>query len=592
MLHSVPSDKQITMKTTFVRAFALLLSAGWMAAISRAEPDDVVRVLRWDARPAIAPESRGLVPSQRKLAVSCPNPNVETDVDCNKQGQEVRKQFEESIDGLEETFERRKCEKKLVIEACSDATKIEECEEKKDKDDYKICEALQSGICELKASKEQAVDRSVDSCEKQKEAAKQLEDSKNNVARALAEFRSRRALAPMGDPDTLVACAGLVRLTKETKISLTSTIVNLQITIESLATVQNLISITKDTFDALIVTFKVGVVIGLVLGLLDAVILALNIVILKISEYMDSSAFNADDCDSATDEAEKKVMKELAEDTKCIVDSIQESSSAVATTVDTIDTQLNDVENKVDIANTVVNNILATVDTIDTQLDGVENKVDIIDTVVDNIQATVNTIDTVVDALSCPFGENTAVFVGAGCDGLDNDCDSDIPSGNLRVDECDEDRVAPTLELSKDPPATFVSQKEAVAWFLAHTAVTDDCAPQDRLLKTVVDSSTKGRVTIRVEDTRCYGIAVRRALVYGRSLQIVDGPGAASTTGTFSFEIDGEAPLVSCGFRKPQDSNFAGGSNGDPLFIDRFNLKRGLVDVQFFFDIEVRQMRQ
>lgn len=84
--------------------------------------------------------------------------------------------------------------------------------------------------------------------------------------------------------------------------------------------------------------------------------------------------------------------------------------------------------------------------------------------------------------LTCPYNEvqklNTS-FQGAGCDGIDNDCDSIFNFTTSRielrsVDECDEDKVPPTIQLTRDPPK-FKSEAEAREWILANTITSDDC---------------------------------------------------------------------------------------------------------------------
>ena len=226
------------------------------------------------------------------------------------------------------------------------------------------------------------------------------------------------------------------------------------------------------------------------------------------------------------------------------------------------------------------------VDSLEPKSVAIQKTADLIVTKVDAVQSTANEIeakaviiDSVVDDnkvllefLACQhqFGESIT-FVRGGCDGIDNDCDSQILKGIVLVDECDEDLIPPTITLAKDPPATFASQDEAVAWFKDNTVASDDCVPSSRLKKSLVDVGKEGQVTIKVEDLRC------------AYMEVIDGEAIAIET--FNFVVDGTAPTVSCGFNKPQDVNFGG---GDELFIDRYNEKKNLVNVQFFYNIEVR----
>ena len=81
--------------------------------------------------------------------------------------------------------------------------------------------------------------------------------------------------------------------------------------------------------------------------------------------------------------------------------------------------------------------------------------------------------------------------------------------------------------------------------------------------------------------------------VNGGESRVVDGPGESSATRTFSFTIDGDAPTVTCGFYKPQAEDFAGGSleplgdHSDPLFIDFLKEKANLVNVKFWYQVQV-----
>ena len=128
---------------------------------------------------------------------------------------------------------------------------------------------------------------------------------------------------------------------------------------------------------------------------------------------------------------------------------------------------------------------------------------------------------------------------------------------------------------------------------MENTVVFDDCAPLARLNKSTIPSTT-GQVTIKVADTRCENMTIETAEVDGIS-RVVDGPGEPSATKTFTFVIDGKPPVITCGFYKPQDVNyvsnfgsFSTGDQTDPLFIDSVNEKGKLVDVKFFYQVEVR----
>lgn len=493
------------MKITFVRTpFTLLsLSAGWMMATllptSRAEADDAVVVQnhrnlrKLDFSPDLTFPTNPPTPYP---AVTCTSED-ENAKTCKEEGEEVRKKYDKSLEQLEDAYNDAKCHKELY------GKNVDETEE-----DYKKCKGIESGICGLRDSLELAVNKTEAGCLEREAAKKRNEESKANIAVAMANFNRRRALVPVGvaDPDLEVACNAALYTMKSTKESITTTNKDLGIAIEVISGVSDNLGLIKDSVDSTIFGVAAGTVIGVVIAVLTAAINALNIVILELTDTLDQAGFRDEELEGTCSGVKEAYMRAYAEDTNKIVG---------------------------------------------------ENQV-------------------YLEFLSCRFENNTAVFVGAGCDGLDNDCDSDVLGGIIHVDECDEDLVPPTLELSKDPPATFFSQQEATAWFMEHTVVSDDCVPQARLLKTLVDSSVEGQVTIRVDDTRCSENFENLVPVRGRAL--LDGPGEPSTTRTFFFVVDGEAPTVTCGF----------GAGGDPLFIDRFEVNRELVDVQFWFNIVVR----
>ncbi len=386
-------------------------------------------------------------------------------------------------------------------------------------DDYKTCEGIKDAICNLKSAKEDAVDKTVNACKEAEKAQPTIAEAEATMAAAIAEFNARRALAPVdaSDPKLDEACTTLMTTKLSVKKSIQESITAIGIAADTLSAVKEGLGIFKDTTDATVIGFGAGIPIGVAMGVIIGVNTLLKIAIKGLNEFLAQSGFKDAYDTGVCSGIKEKYRRALAEDTNDHVEVIQ---------------------------------------------------------------ITTNENQEFLEFLSCPFGGNTAVFVGAGCDGLDNDCDSDVLRGIINVDECDEDQVPPTLEISKDPPVTFFSQEEGVAWFMENTVVSDDCVPQARLLKTLVESNVEGQVTIRVDDTRCSDNIVpvrQRALVDARSLQ-VDGTGEPTTTRTFFFEVDGEAPMVTCGF----------GAGGDPLVIDRFEVNRDLVDVQFWFNIAVR----
>eukprot|EP00536_Pseudo-nitzschia_multiseries_P001322 jgi/Psemu1/3057/gm1.3057_g len=264
-----------------------------------------------------------------------------------------------------------------------------------------------------------------------------------------------------------------------------------------------------------------------------------------------------------------------------------------------VETRHDRTEGKIDVIDTTLDRTEGKIDVIAATLDRAEGKVDVIDTNVDDNQL-------ILEFLQCRFEYDDAnrmtTFIGGGCDGIDNDCDSNVLDTfgddrtaqpiTFRIDECDEDLVPPTITLAREPPETFTSQEEAEAWFRDNTVVSDDCAPLQRLRKSIDNPGTAGEVTIRVVDTRCEKAEEIVDSVNGGEQRVVDGPGEYIATRTFSFIIDGDAPTVTCGFHKLQDVDFAGetlealGDHSDPLFIDFIKEKTSLVNVDFWYQVQ------
>ena len=241
----------------------------------------------------------------------------------------------------------------------------------------------------------------------------------------------------------------------------------------------------------------------------------------------------------------------------------------------------------VEVADPKIDTIVAEVDENQLYLlDTLDPKIDQIDKVVDENQL-------YLQFIACRYEEQVK-FLGNGCDGIDNDCDSVIVaeigdgSPNVQVDECDEDQIPPTITLAREIPATFLSLDEAKEWFEKNVIASDDCVPSDRLVMEITgqESEGVGTITVQVDDNRCFNEASRKLTIDGNVVSI-NGPGEPSTTETFTIFIDGTAPQVTCGFNKPQDANFDGGDD-TLLFIDRYNERRDIVNVQFFYNIEVR----
>ena len=197
-------------------------------------------------------------------------------------------------------------------------------------------------------------------------------------------------------------------------------------------------------------------------------------------------------------------------------------------------------------------------------------------------------VNNKINQVLCPFGEDgpDAVFAGQGCDSVDQDCDCEI-------DECDEDRLKPTIELTVPIPETpFGSLEDAKAFLEANVVVDDDCATE--LISTIsdpaegLDCMETCTFTARVEDARCF-------------VNDIDTPDAFNEE-AFVLEVDSTPADITCGFYIPQDPwHVAEDVEFDPclgiappfpvgddiLHIDGANFDEECVNVNFWFQVDV-----
>ena len=210
---------------------------------------------------------------------------------------------------------------------------------------------------------------------------------------------------------------------------------------------------------------------------------------------------------------------------------------------------------------------------------------------INNIIKTVGEIKTKVgenggklDKLLCPFKDvDKPLFIvlGQGCDGVNQDCDE-------FVDECDEDRVPPSIRLKVAKPLTPFKTKEDARYFLEHSIeVTDDCAAPEKLSFKVVNNVKECvdcKFEVIAKDERCFHKE-------------------ATATATFTLMVDNTPPKISCGFYTPQDAKYVSEDfdaclgisppfpePGDQLHIDAQNFRQKFVDVQLWFDIKVSDL--
>jgi hypothetical protein len=235
------------------------------------------------------------------------------------------------------------------------------------------------------------------------------------------------------------------------------------------------------------------------------------------------------------------------------------------------------------------------------------------------------TVNEIKKLVAPPKYDAAAKF--AGCDGIDQDFDED--SEDNEADNCEEDNFPPEIVLLDPFPVvdpvsgvfrlekTF-SQDEAMAYLKSATQVIDDCSRPELLsseIKLVGGSCLDTEFEITPIQEKCPNSALPSFLRGGATRVILD--------------VDDEAPLASCGFRQTVlESSSKGSKNakgskqkkgekrdlgakkdkgskkkkgssklsrfvdGKTLFIREVGSKgSGLVDTEFFFEIEVRLSR-
>jgi len=121
----------------------------------------------------------------------------------------------------------------------------------------------------------------------------------------------------------------------------------------------------------------------------------------------------------------------------------------------------------------------------------------------------------------------TQLGIGSGCDGIDSNC-------NKLVDECDEDIIPPTMDLSAS--IQYCSEAESNIWFLSR----DDAEECVRSALDVVDDCQN----IQSVDISSSG-SCAKSEVYVTS---TDGCGNTSPNTSIPVQIDGTAPEASCFF--------------------------------------------
>jgi exonuclease VII small subunit len=237
--------------------------------------------------------------------------------------------------------------------------------------------------------------------------------------------------------------------------------------------------------------------------------------------------------------------------------------------------KLDQANTKLDQANTKLDEANAKLDEANAKLDAANAKLD------EALVKLDRTIDLLNDIL-CPFKKNGVDFtvLGQGCDGEDQDC-------NQKVDECDEDKVPPTITLTQKPPEIFKSIEEATMFLEEYLDASDDCAA-------VLDVSIEPPA-----DPACCECTFRVTVADRRCS--LEGTEASTVTETFILNVAARnPPIVTCGFFSPQDPNHvsaefdpcAGVSppfppQFDPLHIDQNCFEETLIDVNFWYQIGV-----
>lgn len=117
--------------------------------------------------------------------------------------------------------------------------------------------------------------------------------------------------------------------------------------------------------------------------------------------------------------------------------------------------------------------------------------------------------------------------IGSGCDGIDSNC-------NKLVDECDEDIIAPTMDISA--AVQHCSSTESEIWFPSRNDA-EQCVQKTL---DVIDDCQEIQSTDISSDGNCANAEV--------NVTATDGCGNTSPIASIPVQIDGTAPEVSCSF--------------------------------------------
>jgi hypothetical protein len=296
-----------------------------------------------------------------------------------------------------------------------------------------------------------------------------------------------------------------------------------------------------------------------------------------------------DDCAFARTVANYDNVREHTANSVQVQGTISDNIEQVQVAVNLNGAKIVQVQGTVDANGAKIVQVQGTVGANGVKNDQVQVTVDANGVKLDEIQAKVDIALDILAFIRCPY-ETTGLgitFIGQGCDGIDNDCDTPQEG-----DECDEDQVPPSIRLAAHtvPSKPFQSDAEARSFLSGNLDISDDCVPNPKLQVDIALISMIGiqfSYEVMVTDPRCFS----------------ENTPASQSKKTFVLLVDDASPSITCGFFTPQDMFHVLPEAGfdtstgllppfpqdetDPLHIDYCHFGRPLVDVNLWYRIEV-----
>lgn len=188
-----------------------------------------------------------------------------------------------------------------------------------------------------------------------------------------------------------------------------------------------------------------------------------------------------------------------------------------------------------------------------------------------NTQKAMDGTCAILDNIGCDLLPPEQLALGPyGCDGIDNDCDNNI-------DECEEDKVAPTLYLEAVKAAcgvTFPSVEKLAECISSAVMAQDDCSASTW---TTVAVASDGPLASHSTCSAGYTATVTARDNCGNE--------GISTLSFGGWQVDFTAPQVTCHFAASGGNELILGMQGDSLAHSTFSNQQTFSDVELVYAV-------